>query len=108
MWPNPVYLLLEKEPGPQWRGREELRLDGVVRALYASRPPGSKEIVMNKLAILEQKTDIEIALAIHYLDPEFAAKRSAEDTGTILGISVAFLALLAGALTYICFYVRTL
>jgi hypothetical protein len=65
-------------------------------------------MVMNKLAILEQKTDAEIALAIHYLDPESAAKRTAEGTGTILGISVTFLTFLAGALTYICLYVRTL
>jgi len=63
---------------------------------------------MNKLAILEQRTDAEIALAIHYLDPECAAKRAAQDNGTILGISVTFLAFLAGALTYICLYVRKL
>ena len=63
---------------------------------------------MNKLAILEKKSDAEIALAINYLDPEFAAKRTAEDTGQILGISVAFLTLLAGALTYICLNVRML
>ena len=31
-----------------------------------------------------------------------------EDTGTILGISVTFLTFLAGALTYICLYVRSL
>ena len=61
--------------------------------------PGSKEIEMNKLAILEQKTDAEIALAIHYLDPEFAVKRAVGDTATILGISVTFLTFLAGALT---------
>ena len=60
------------------------------------------------LADLEKKTDAEIALAIRYLDPEFAAKRTAEDTGTILGISVAFLTFLAGALIYICLSVRTL
>ena len=63
---------------------------------------------MNKLAMLEQKTDAEIALAIHYLDPEFAAKPTAEDTSTIIGISVTFLTLLAGALTYIYLYVRML
>ena len=63
---------------------------------------------MTKLAILNQKTDAEIALAIHYLDPEFAAKTTAKDTGTIIGISVTFLTLLAGALTYIYLYVRML
>ena len=63
---------------------------------------------MNRQANFEQKTDAEIALSIHCLDPEFAAKRTAEDTGTILGISVAFLTFLAGTLTYICLYVRTL
>ena len=63
---------------------------------------------MNKLTILEQKTDAEIAVAIHYLDPGLAAERTPEDTATILGISVTFLTFLAGALTYICLYVRTL
>jgi len=63
---------------------------------------------MNKPANLDRKTDAEIALAIRYLDPEFAAKRTAEDAGSILGISVTFLTLLAGALTYIYLYVRTL
>ena len=37
-------------------------------------------MVMSKIVILEQKTDAEIALAIHYLDPEFAAKGTEEDT----------------------------
>lgn len=53
-------------------------------------------------------TDEEVALAIRYLDPEFAAKRIAEDPDTILGVSVSFLILLASAVIYICLYMRTL
>ena len=62
----------------------------------------------HKLAIPEPKTDAEIALAIHYLDPEFNDERTGKDAGTILGISVTFLSWLTGVLTYICLAMRTL
>jgi len=35
------------------------------------------------LAILEQKSDAEIALAIHYLDPEFSAEAREEEDGSV-------------------------
>ena len=62
----------------------------------------------HKLAIPEQKTDAEIALAIHYLDPEFNDERTGEDAATILRICVTFLTWLTAALTYICLSMRTL
>jgi hypothetical protein len=55
----------------------------------------------HKLAIPKQKTDAEVALAIHYLDPEFNDKRTEEDAGT-------FLTWLTGTWAYICLYMRTL
>jgi hypothetical protein len=62
----------------------------------------------HKLAIPEQKTDAEIALAIHYLDPEFNDERTGEDAATILRICVTFLTWLTDALMYICLSMRTL
>ena len=62
----------------------------------------------HKLEILEQKSDLEIALAIHYLDPEFNPKDNEEDDGTVLGIVISSVTWLTGTLTYICLYMRTL
>jgi hypothetical protein len=62
----------------------------------------------HKLAILEQKSDAEIALAIHYLDPEFNAEGNGENDGTVLGIVVGSVTWLTDALTYISLYMRTL
>ena len=60
------------------------------------------------MEILEQKRDAEIALSIHYLDPEFNPAENGEDDGSIFGIAVNFVTWLTGALTYICLYMRTL
>jgi hypothetical protein len=62
----------------------------------------------HKIAILEQKSDAEIALAIHYLDPEFNAEGTEEDDGTVLGIVMSSVTWLTGTLTYISLYMRTL
>jgi hypothetical protein len=62
----------------------------------------------HKIEILEQKSDAEIALAIHYLDPEFSPKENGEDDGTVLGIVVNSMIWLTGTLTYIGLYMRTL
>jgi hypothetical protein len=37
------------------------------------------------LASPEHETDVEIALAIHYLDPEFNAEATGEIDGAVLG-----------------------
>jgi hypothetical protein len=55
-----------------------------------------------------EQSDAEIALAIHYLDPEFNPTENGEDDGTVLGIVIGSVAWLTGTLTYICLYVRTL
>jgi hypothetical protein len=60
------------------------------------------------LAILEQKSDAEIALAIHYLDPEFNAEAREEEDGTVLGIVMSSVRWLTGTLTYLSLYTRTL
>ena len=60
------------------------------------------------IKILEQKSDAEIALAIHYLDPEFDPRENGEDDGTILGIVISSVTWLTGTLTHICLYMRTL
>jgi hypothetical protein len=62
----------------------------------------------HKIAILEQKSDAEIALAIHYLDREFNAEGTEEDEGTVLGIVTSSVTWLTGTLTYISLYMRTL
>ena len=62
----------------------------------------------HKIEILEQKSDAEIALAIHYLDPEFNPQESGEDDGTVVGIVIRSVTWLTGTLTYICLYMRTL
>ena len=58
--------------------------------------------------ILEQKNDAEIALAIHYLDPEFNHEENGENDGTVLGIVISSVTWLAGTLTHICLYMRAL
>jgi hypothetical protein len=58
--------------------------------------------------ILEQMSDAEIALAIHYLDPEFNPEGNGEDVGTVLGIVIDSVTWLTGTLTHICLYMRTL
>jgi hypothetical protein len=60
------------------------------------------------LAILEQKSDAEIALAIHYLDPGFSAEAREEEDGTVLGIVMSSVTWLTGTLTYLSLYMRTL
>ena len=60
------------------------------------------------LAILEQKSDAEIAFAIHYLDPEFSAEAREEEDGTVLGIVMSSVTWLTGTLTYLSLYTRTL
>jgi hypothetical protein len=54
----------------------------------------------------EHLTDAEIVRAIRYLDPDLYAEKAEEDTGTAVGIGVALLAALTGALTYVALYVR--
>jgi hypothetical protein len=61
----------------------------------------------HKVEILEQKSDAEIALAIHYLDPEFNSRENGEDDGTVLGVVISSVTWLTGTLTYICLYMRT-
>ena len=56
----------------------------------------------------EHQTDAEIMRAIRYLDPDLCAGRAEEDTGTVVGIGIAVLTALTGALTYIGLYVRSL
>ena len=55
----------------------------------------------HKIEILEQKSDAEIALAIHYLDPEFDPKENGEDDGTVRGSVISSVTWLTGTLTYI-------
>jgi hypothetical protein len=62
----------------------------------------------HKIEILDQKSDAEIALAIHYLDPEFNPKENGEDDDTVLGIFISSATWLTGTLTHICLYMRTL
>ena len=62
----------------------------------------------HKIETLERKSDAEIALAIHYLDPEFGPTDNGEDDGTVFGIVISSVTWLAGTLTYICLYMRTL
>jgi hypothetical protein len=62
----------------------------------------------HRIAILEQKSAAEIALAIHYLDPEYNAEGTDEGDGTVLGIVMSSVAWLTGTLTYISLYIRTL
>ena len=62
----------------------------------------------HKIEILEQKRDAEIALAIHYLDPEFDPKENGEDDGTVRGSVISSVTWLIGTLTYICLYMRIL
>jgi hypothetical protein len=62
----------------------------------------------HNIEIREQKSDAEIALAIHYLDPEFNPEESEEADDTVLGIAVSSVTWLTGALTYICLYIRAL
>ena len=56
----------------------------------------------------ERQTDAEIMWAIRYLDPDLCAEKAGEDTGTAVGIGIALLTVLTGALTYIGLYVRDL
>lgn len=62
----------------------------------------------HELEILEKKSDAEIALAIHYLDPEFNPEGNGEDDGTVLGIVISSATWLTGTLTHICLYMRAL
>jgi hypothetical protein len=62
----------------------------------------------HKIEILEKKSDAEIALAIHYLDPEFDSKENGEDDGTVRWSVISSVTWLTGTLTYICLYMRTL
>jgi hypothetical protein len=62
----------------------------------------------HKIEILEQKSDAEIALAIHYLDPEFDPKENGEDDGTVRWSVISSVTRLTGTLTYICLYMRAL
>jgi hypothetical protein len=55
----------------------------------------------------EHLTDAEIIWAIRYLDPDLCAENAVEDTGTVVGISFFFVAVLTGALEYIGLYMRT-
>lgn len=58
--------------------------------------------------ILEQKSDAKIALAIHYLDPEFNREENGENDGTVLGIVISAVTWLTGTLTHISLYMRAL
>ena len=69
---------------------------------------GASHAGKSKIVILEQKRDAEIALAIHYLDPEFNAEATEEDNGTVLGIVMSSVTWLTSTLTYISLYMRTL
>jgi hypothetical protein len=62
----------------------------------------------HKLEILELTSNAEIALAIHYLDPEFNSKENGEDDGSVLGTVISSVTWLTGTLTHICLYMRTL
>jgi hypothetical protein len=62
----------------------------------------------HKIETLQQKSDAEIALAIHYLDPEFDPKESREDDGTVRGSVLSSVTWVTGTLTYICLYMRAL
>jgi hypothetical protein len=62
----------------------------------------------HKPEILELKSDAEIALAIHYLDPEFDPKENGEDDGTVRRCVLSSVTWLTGTLTYICLYMRAL
>jgi hypothetical protein len=59
-------------------------------------------------ASLVRDTDTEIALAIHYLDPEFNTEWKEENDGTVLGVLMRSLTSLTDALTRISLYMRTL
>ena len=59
------------------------------------------------MKINEHLTDAEISRAIHRLDPEASAERTEEDTGTLVGICIALLVGLTGAIAYICLYMRS-
>ena len=59
-------------------------------------------------ASLVQETDAEIALAIHYLDPEFNTEWTRENDGAVLGILMRSTTWLTEALTRISLYMRTL
>jgi hypothetical protein len=63
---------------------------------------------IHKIEIRGQKSDAEIALAIHYLDPEFNPEEAEEEDGTVLEIVISSVRWLTGTLTYICLYMRTL
>ena len=60
------------------------------------------------MALNEHLTDAEIVRAIRYLDPDLCTDKALEDTGTAVGIGIALLTALTGALTYIGLYVRVL
>jgi hypothetical protein len=57
---------------------------------------------------LEQERDAEIALAIHYLDPEFNPGGNGENDGAVLGIVMSSVTWLTGTLAHICLYMRAL
>jgi hypothetical protein len=61
----------------------------------------------SRIGTLEQTSDAEIALAIHYLDPEFSPGENEEDDGTVLGIVISSVTWLTGTLNLICLYMRT-
>ena len=60
------------------------------------------------LETLEPKSDADIALAIHYLDPEFHPEGNKEDDGAVLQFVVSSATWLTGTLTHICLYIRAL
>ena len=56
----------------------------------------------------EHLTDAEVTWVIRYLDPDICIERTGVDAGTLVGICVAILAGLTGAIAYICFYLWNL
>ena len=56
----------------------------------------------------EHPTDPEIMSAIRYLDPDLCGERTRKDVATLLGICIALLIGLAGAITCICLYMQHL
>jgi hypothetical protein len=62
----------------------------------------------HKLEILEQKSDAEVALAIHHLDPEFDPEVDGQNDGAVFGIVISSVTWLTRTLTHICLYMRAL
>jgi hypothetical protein len=58
------------------------------------------------MELTEYLADAEIMRAIRYLDPDLCVEKAEEDPSTVVGIGVALLTALTGALTYVGLYVR--